>query len=103
MQVHLRFTKSKKDRFVPLPQATLLALRLYWQTHRHPRMLFPGGKPPHTRNRQDLVMDITSKEPWRSSKTQGIQQALNNGYLTKAGLYSLRDGWIKVHYPNQGV
>jgi integrase/recombinase XerD len=34
MQVHLRYTKSKKDRFVPLPQATLLALRAYWKTHR---------------------------------------------------------------------
>jgi RNA-directed DNA polymerase len=40
---------------------------------------------------------------WRSSKTPDIQQALNNAYLAKAGLYSLRDGWIKVHYPNQNV
>ena len=42
MQVHLRYTKSKKDRFVPLPQATLLALRHYWKIHRHPSLLFPG-------------------------------------------------------------
>ncbi|MCP4990681.1 MAG: reverse transcriptase, partial [Colwellia sp.] len=32
-----------------------------------------------------------------------IQQALSNAYLAKAGLYSLREGWIKVHYPNQNV
>ncbi|WP_305000533.1 group II intron maturase-specific domain-containing protein, partial [Rahnella sp. CFA14(1/10)] len=38
---------------------------------------------------------------WRSSKTPGIKQALSNEYLKKAGLYSLRDGWIAVHYPNQ--
>lgn len=57
MRVHLRFTKSKKDRFVPLPQATLLALRRYWKTHRHPVLLFPGGKPPHERNGQPMVMD----------------------------------------------
>ncbi|WP_232300037.1 tyrosine-type recombinase/integrase [Colwellia sp. MT41] len=57
MQVHLRFTKSKKDRFVPLPQATLLALRHYWKTHRHPNLLFPGGKPPHSREGKTLVMD----------------------------------------------
>ena len=42
----------------------------------------------------------TSKGPWRSSKTPGIQQALSNSYLKKEGLVSLRDGWIKVHYPN---
>jgi len=44
MQEHLRYTKSKKDRLVPLPQATLLALRRYWATHRHPTLIFPGGK-----------------------------------------------------------
>jgi RNA-directed DNA polymerase len=42
----------------------------------------------------------TSKGPWRSSKTPGIQQALSNDYLKSEGLVSLRDGWIKVHYPN---
>lgn len=57
MQVHLRFTKSKKDRFVPLPQATLLALRHYWKTHRHPQLIFPGGKSPHVRDGKVLVMD----------------------------------------------
>jgi len=57
MQVHLRYTKSKRDRFVPLPQATLLALRRYWKTHRHPTLIFPGGKPPHIREGKAMVMD----------------------------------------------
>ena len=57
MQVHLRYTKSKKDRFVPLPQATLLALRAYWKTHRHPTLIFPGGKPPNIREGKAMVMD----------------------------------------------
>jgi len=57
MQIHLRDTKSKKDRFVPLPQATLLALRRYWKTHRHPTLIFPGGKPPHIREGKPMVMD----------------------------------------------
>lgn len=57
MHVHLRYTKSKKDRIVPLPYATLLALRCYWKTHQHPSLLFPGGKPPHNRDGKTLVMD----------------------------------------------
>lgn len=57
MRVHLRFTKSKKDRFVPLPQTTLIALRRYWSTHHHPVLLFPGGKPPYQREGKPLVMD----------------------------------------------
>jgi integrase/recombinase XerD len=57
MRVHLRFTKSKKDRFVPLPQVTLLALRRYWLVHRHPSLLFPGGKAPYLREGKSMVMD----------------------------------------------
>ncbi|MBE7216827.1 site-specific integrase [Shewanella benthica] len=47
MQVHIRNAKGGKDRLVPLPKRTLIALRYYWQTHHHPRFLFPGkdGKP----------------------------------------------------------
>jgi integrase/recombinase XerD len=57
MRVHLRFTKGYKDRFVPLPQSTLLALRRYWATHRHASLLFPGGKAPYLREGKPLVMD----------------------------------------------
>ena len=47
-----------------------------------------------------VACGLTSKGPWRSSKTPGIQQALGNEFLKAEGLFSLRDGWIKVHYPN---
>jgi integrase/recombinase XerD len=57
MRVHLRFTKGYKDRFVPLPQSTLLALRRYWATHRHFNFLFPGDKAPYLREGKPLVMD----------------------------------------------
>lgn len=46
MRVHLRQAKGNKDRFIPLPLATLAALRTFWLTHRHPHLLFPGGKTP---------------------------------------------------------
>lgn len=36
---------------------TLLALRCYWATHRHPSLLFPGGKAPYLRDGVPLVMD----------------------------------------------
>jgi site-specific recombinase XerD len=42
MQVHLRNAKGGKDRMVPLPKPALIALRDYWKTHRHARLLFPG-------------------------------------------------------------
>jgi site-specific recombinase XerD len=42
MLVHVRDGKGGKDRMVPLPELTFLALRCYWKTHRHARLLFPG-------------------------------------------------------------
>ena len=57
MRVHLRQCKYNKHRFVPLPLATLKALRRYWLTHRHPEFIFPGGKPPHFRQGKTLFMD----------------------------------------------
>lgn len=41
-RVHVRDAKGNRDRFVPLPQATLDALRRFWQLHRHPELLFPN-------------------------------------------------------------
>lgn len=42
-KVHIRQGKGGKDRYVPLPDATLLVLRRFWSTHRNPRLLFPNG------------------------------------------------------------
>lgn len=45
-RVHIRRGKGHKDRLVPLPDFTLLALRTLWQKHRHPHFLFPNTKGP---------------------------------------------------------
>jgi len=41
-RVHIRDAKGNKDRFVPLPNATLDLLRRFWQIHHHPVLLFPN-------------------------------------------------------------
>lgn len=51
----------------------------------------------------DNMRGLPIQGPWRSSKIPEIQPALSNDYLKKVGLYSLREGWIAVHYPNQKV
>jgi integrase/recombinase XerD len=40
--VHVHRGKGARDRYVPLPSRTLLMLREYWSTHRHPLWLFPA-------------------------------------------------------------
>ena len=70
----------------------------YWRQWRKPRTkvrsLMRLGVPV----RSAVACGITSKGPWRSSNTPGIQQALSNAYLKSEGLYALRDGWIKLHH-----
>ncbi|EJG0961945.1 group II intron reverse transcriptase/maturase [Vibrio parahaemolyticus] len=75
----------------------------YWRQWRKPRTKVQKLLKRGVKVQTAVYCGITSKGPWRSSKTAGIQQALSNEYLKKAGLYSLRDGWIAVHYPNQKV
>jgi len=43
-RVHIRDAKGNKDRFVPLPDATLNVLRRFWSVHRNPVWLFPNRK-----------------------------------------------------------
>jgi len=57
MKVHIRGAKGNKDRYVSLPKRSLLALRRYWATHRHPRFLFPAGRTGEQRHQAERVMD----------------------------------------------
>lgn len=40
--IHVHRGKGAKDRYVPLPEATLALLRKYWRTHRNPKLIFPA-------------------------------------------------------------
>jgi len=44
MLVHVHRGKGAKDRYVPLPQRTLVILRQHWVTHRDPTWLFPAPR-----------------------------------------------------------
>ena len=57
MKVHVRGGKGNKDRLVTLPQMTLLALRRYWKTHRHPTLIFPNGRTGEERGAARSMMD----------------------------------------------
>lgn len=72
----------------------------YWRQWRKPRTKVRNLMKLGVRVQAAVACGMTSKGPWRSSKTPGIQQALDNKFLKAAGLTSLRDGWVKVHYPN---
>ena len=70
----------------------------YWRQWRKPRTKVRSLMRLGVHVKSAVACGITSKGPWRSAKTPGIQQALSNAYLKYQGLYALRDGWIKLHH-----
>src|SRR5215471_12652393 len=63
-QVHVHRGKGAKDRYVPLPAETLILLRTYWKTHRHPTWLFPATG-------RDHLQGPTAASPMSRSSVQG--------------------------------
>lgn len=90
LRVHVRLGKGKKDRYVPMPEVTLQALRRYWKTHRHNRLLFPG------KGRANAPMD-----------RGGVQQAMkatvaDAGIERRITVHSLRHSYA-THLLELGV
>jgi site-specific recombinase XerD len=95
--VHVHRGKGAKDRYVPLPTETLLGLRKYWATHRHPRFLFPADG----RHHRGLS---TAKTPMSETAVQGamkkITERLNFG--KKVSIHTLRHSYA-THLLEAGV
>jgi integrase/recombinase XerD len=78
-RVHIRNSKGGKDRYVVLPELTLQALRRFWTTHRHPRLLFPSPVFDAARSRRsEACMDASSVQAaFRATiRESGIQKRL---------------------------
>ena len=95
--VHIHRGKGAKDRYVPLPTSTLVQLRSYWSTHRHPRFLFPAeGRSHHESS--------TAKSPMAPTTVQGaikkITRQINFG--KKVSIHTLRHCYA-THLLEAGV
>ena len=84
MMLHIRKGKGRKDRYVPLPEATLEQLRWYWGRHRNSVWIFP-------RRTEGLV----AKEPMDASGVQkAFRAALKESRVNKAAnVHSLRHSY----------
>jgi len=97
MMIHVRHGKGAKDRYVPLPQRPLELLRDYWQTHRHPTLLFPAE------GRDHINLAQASEPLSRSSVQQAFRAALKqNGNHKRASVHTLRHSWA-THLLEAGV
>jgi len=82
--------KSKKDRYVPLPETTLQLLRAHWRTHRSPLWLFPAP----TRHGLAHSLAHDGGPVTRSSLQSAFRSAVQRAGINKrAHVHSLRHSY----------
>jgi site-specific recombinase XerD len=91
MMVHIHRGKGAKDRYIPLPEKTLQALRSHWETHRNPIWIFPSRgrdyrqapvatRPLSAKSAQDCLRRIVDGLSWNK---QGVSiHTLRHSYAT---------------------
>lgn len=95
--VHIHRGKGAKDRYVPLPERTLLLLREYWASHRHPHWLFPAlGRKQRTAR--------TATDPMDKSSVQGALRKVVRqlGFQKRISVHTLRHSYA-THLLEAGV
>ncbi|NNK07415.1 MAG: site-specific integrase [Myxococcales bacterium] len=98
MQLHIH-GKGGRDRYVPLPEGTLLMLRGFWRTHRAPILLFPAV------TRKGLKHSLaTDAGPIHRSSLQGAFRRARDkaGIRKKAHIHTLRHSYA-THLLEAGV
>jgi site-specific recombinase XerD len=97
MVVHVRQSKGRKDRDVPLPVSALEMLRGYWVQHRHPVWLFPA------RTAVGVPLRQASGPVSVSSVQKAFRAALGESGVTKAAtVHTLRHSYA-THLLEAGV
>lgn len=88
MFLHIRAGKGNSDRYVPLPQRTLLLLREQWKSHRHPQLLFPA------KGHNGLGAPTASEPMSRTTLQRALRLALKAAAITKdAHIHTLRHSY----------
>ena len=96
MLLHIRAGKGNQDRYVPLPERTLLRLREQWKSHRHPALLFPA------KGHNGLGAPTATQPMSHTTLQRAFRLALQASGVTKpAHIHTLRHSYA-THLLEQG-
>jgi site-specific recombinase XerD len=91
--------KRGKDRYVPLPDATLEVLREHWRTHKNPLWLFPTITRSHNGTLSDPAVGHISRASLQSAFVRAVKQS---GIHKRAHVHTLRHSYA-THLLEAGV
>jgi len=97
MRIHVHRGKGAKDRYVPLPDATLTVLRDYWKTHRNPTWIFP--RLGHGHNLGPTATDPVNRSTVQGALGRTIKQL---GFHKRVSVHTLRHSYA-THLLEAGV
>jgi site-specific recombinase XerD len=90
--VHIHRGKGAKDRYIPLPNSTLLLLRAYWSTHRNPKFIFPADGRNHSLAKKGISR---AKTPMSETAVQGAMKLITKeiDFGKKVSIHTLRHSY----------
>ena len=71
----------------------------YWKQWRYARTKIRNLLKLGTHPGVAIPMSLTRKGPWRSARTMATQTGMTNQWLMDQGLVSVKEQWVKIHYP----
>ncbi len=71
----------------------------YWKQWRYTRTKVRNLLKLGTFKRQAIMTALSRRGPWHLSRTMATQSGMTNKWLSEQGLISVKDQWVKIHYP----
>jgi RNA-directed DNA polymerase len=71
----------------------------YWKQWRYTRTKVRHLLNLGTSKRQAILTSLSRKGPWHLSRTLATQTGMTNKWLYEQGLISIKQLWVKIHYP----
>jgi len=71
----------------------------YWKRWRKTRTKVRNLLKLGASKRQAIMTALSRKGPWHLSRTMATQSAMTNKWLSEQGLISVKQLWVRIHYP----
>jgi RNA-directed DNA polymerase len=71
----------------------------FWKQWRYVRTKVRNLLKLGTFKKEAILTALSRKGPWHSARTRATQAGMTNKWLAEQGLISVKEQWVKIHYP----